>query len=640
MSFCCKSNSAVAVKDAPPPSSARTSEASEVLANPSADVVVDGNTYSKDSNNIENKAEYGSFFMSNDGTHAQEMTKSRTNTTAASAKSTGTMNSMKSRQSSKVSQASANVSSQHKMIATTASSDDSTACVTTLYEEPPKLPEGAFVLLPDASQRGYEPGGVVSYGSKDDWNQQSPYRIESLVWYRARHLKYKFKWYIPGTIEGHVFGDNNEVIGYKIAITDSAKKDMEESTLAELQNAEPVNVMRRWNETTPPCPIDGIDVDTSEAKTKERILKLVEEYGDDLGFQGAKQNEVGPHMWGITLEQLRTVTEDPAYEESMSMYDVVNKVIKPKTEGTGMGYALHLNQDEPLRAKVMISHAWGENYSQFLQALEQSQKEGPYWVCSMSIAQNNDAEDVTIEKQLGPDPAFGPFATVLKQADSMVAIMTKSCDIYTRLWCVYEIFVAISLNVPVSLQSYNEITTSGGGSDAMYSNVVLDSTGKAVVTSDAECGYDGDKEMIQSEIFKQDGGFASIDDVVMWVRIKSLIDDMPNCVRKSSKETQVEVPIGTCTASNIVSRQNAGIAAALDVWEQAKRDRQVLKVETNGSNFFNTFTRSFTSSGRGSKDIAQSGTEGTVSFDEEELKEGSVYGYICTEMDKMCGHYF
>merc|ERR1739844_316171 len=101
--------------------------------------------------------------------------------------------------------------------------------------------------------------------------------------------------------------------------------------------------------------------------------------------------------------------------------------------------------------------------------------------------------------------------------------MTTSCDIYTRLWCVYEIFFAISFNIPVTLQSYNEIS-GFGGSDSRYSNVVLDSTGRPISTKHASCGYEQDKNMIHRVILKQGGGFGLIDDVVMWVRIKALID--------------------------------------------------------------------------------------------------------------------
>jgi hypothetical protein len=325
-------------------------------------------------------------------------------------------------------------------------------------------------------------------------------------------------------------------------------------------------------------------------------------------------------MWGITLEQLHDVTQDPEYNAKMSMYDVVNTIVKPKTEETGMGYSLFLNKDKPLRAKTMVSHAWGENYSQFLNALSQSNREGPFWVCAMSIAQNNDVEEVTIAKQLGPDPKFGPFATVLKQADSMVAVMTKSCDIYSRLWCVYEIFVAISINIPVTLESYNEIT-GFGGSDKMYSNVVLDSTGKPVNTIEASCGFEGDKKMIHDEILNQEDGFALLDDVVMWVRIKSLIDHMPNCIEESWMETQMHVPIGTCSASNIVARQNAGIANALSVWQDAKNARNKEKNLISKTPTLDTNNESNTEN---------------LSSDKQESQMNSA-GYYSVLRDKLCG---
>ena len=63
-------------------------------------------------------------------------------------------------------------------------------------------------------------------------------------------------------------------------------------------------------------------------------------------------------MWGITLKQLIGIQTHQKFDTNMSMYDVVNTIVKPMTAGTGMGYSLLLNQDKPLRAKVMVSHAW------------------------------------------------------------------------------------------------------------------------------------------------------------------------------------------------------------------------------------------------------------------------------------------
>jgi len=117
------------------------------------------------------------------------------------------------------------------------------------------------------------------------------------------------------------------------------------------------------------------------------------------------------------------------------MRDYVKIIVKPITDGTGLSYALLRNRQSPLKAKVMVSHAWDESIQQFVEAIERSKEEGPFWVCAFSIYQNNDdTKGVTIGEQLGSDPEYGPFATVLRGVDLMLAVLTAECDIYTRLW--------------------------------------------------------------------------------------------------------------------------------------------------------------------------------------------------------------
>ena len=86
-----------------------------------------------------------------------------------------------------------------------------------------------------------------------------------------------------------------------------------------------------------------------------------------------------------------------------------------------------------------MQHAWDESIRQFVEAIERSKEEGPFWVCAFCIYQNNDpAKGVTIAQQLGSDPEYGPFATVLRAVPTMIAVLTDECDIYTRLWYVHE----------------------------------------------------------------------------------------------------------------------------------------------------------------------------------------------------------
>ena len=196
--------------------------------------------------------------------------------------------------------------------------------------------------------------------------------------------------------------------------------------------------------------------------------------GPRHGFQGATQKGYGPELWGITLQQIIDITHHPDITPHTSMRDVVEIAIKPATKGLGIGYSLLVNQDKPLRARVMVSvssnnahftincfvlhsvgpfaytiqlllllilllsnlqHAWEESIQDFIISLQNSGEEGPYWVCAFSIYQNQGDDDKpTIAEQLGTDPDFGPFATVLKQANIMLAVVTALCDIYTRLW--------------------------------------------------------------------------------------------------------------------------------------------------------------------------------------------------------------
>ena len=80
---------------------------------------------------------------------------------------------------------------------------------------------------------------------------------------------------------------------------------------------------------------------------------------------------------------------------------------------------------------MTLQHAWDEPIGQFITCLKRSGKKGPFWVCAFSIYQSDgEGDSPTISEQLGDDPSYGPFATVLKGAESMVAVVTVECDIY------------------------------------------------------------------------------------------------------------------------------------------------------------------------------------------------------------------
>merc|ERR1711957_194698 len=86
--------------------------------------------------------------------------------------------------------------------------------------------------------------------------------------------------------------------------------------------------------------------------------------GTKSGFQfgGKTQEGWGPEWWGITWEQLGEITMLPEYQTDMTARVLVEKVIKPHTEGKGLGYALMKNKAKPLKVDIMVSHCWDEYF--------------------------------------------------------------------------------------------------------------------------------------------------------------------------------------------------------------------------------------------------------------------------------------
>jgi len=263
------------------------------------------------------------------------------------------------------------------------------------------------------------------------------------------------------------------------------------------------------------------------------------------GFKGETQKGYGPEMCGISLDQLMVLKEHPLYhrtgENGKSDYLMRDFVILLKliTAGTGMGYSLLINKENPLKVKVMVSHAWDEPLKDFVEAIESSGEAGPFWICAMAIHQHSETDDdyiseqVTISQQLGPDPETGPFATVLKNVSVMIAVVTHVCDINTRLWCVYEMHIAVCQGVPVKLCAYISPYNLEVGN--VHEDTCVDGAKSSVDSFAARCGKSEeaqgpDEIMIRKVIDKSENGFNGVNESVEKIRLSYLakysIDDV------------------------------------------------------------------------------------------------------------------
>jgi len=288
--------------------------------------------------------------------------------------------------------------------------------------------------------------------------------------------------------------------------------------------------------------------------------------GSDFGFRGAPQHGYGPEMWGIEHHQLKLLGEQHVVDDVWcSARIVVEKSIKPATAGKGMGYALLANKERPLRAKVMVSHAWDESYLRFVQALEQV--EGPFWICFESIYQCGDGAGPSIAEQLSSDPSTGPFGTVLKSIKGtdglMVAVITSMCNIYERMWCVYEMYEAMQLSLEVKVvQPLGRI---GVFEPHLHPLMRFIKEGK-VDSEKARCGPPGspmnnDERAIRAKISQLPGGFAAIDRAVEELRLAPALEHAYLCARGmafSQKQNWLERDADEL--QDIVARRLAGDA--------------------------------------------------------------------------------
>mmetsp|Transcript_56277 Transcript_56277/g.111856 ORF Transcript_56277/g.111856 Transcript_56277/m.111856 type:complete len:603 (+) Transcript_56277:37-1845(+) len=170
--------------------------------------------------------------------------------------------------------------------------------------------------------------------------------------------------------------------------------------------------------------------------------------------------------WGITKQQLGDFfdecCEDPQWNDDEKVKTFVKKFVNPKTDGTGMGLALLLNQDDPKQINVLVSHAWQENTKRFFEdTLQHLRDHEVAYICFLSNYQESKA---AIDAQIGVDINQSPFTQILLSYTCKRLLIApneelreKGCGLYSRLWCDWEITVAASEGLPIHITSRNNL---------------------------------------------------------------------------------------------------------------------------------------------------------------------------------------
>ncbi|CAK9093044.1 Protein MAK16-like A [Durusdinium trenchii] len=138
-----------------------------------------------------------------------------------------------------------------------------------------------------------------------------------------------------------------------------------------------------------------------------------------------------------------------------SMYTVTEQYIKPVTAAAGnVSWALMKNPDG-LPCDVFITHAWAEGIYEFVDKVVETWPPGgrAAYVCFLSNPQNLDIA------HLISTPEESPFAKALGSCKHVLAVPNRTCSIYSRLWCVYEAFLAYTSNKPITNATSCDINT-------------------------------------------------------------------------------------------------------------------------------------------------------------------------------------
>merc|ERR1740123_940121 len=184
-----------------------------------------------------------------------------------------------------------------------------------------------------------------------------------------------------------------------------------------------------------------------------------------------------------------------------------------------------MNSETPLKAEVMISHAWGESVVETLVAVVgKASVSGmtlgtAIWFCTFAQYQAGDMKGdcgPSVKQQLLLDP----FKSVIHSRPryGMLVVHTSTAELYSRLWCVHEIDESLEAGVlPISAYSMGALQKL---KDCEDSGTLL-AKALEVDTSRAECWSQDDAKVITSKIMAA-GGFEKLNKVILEFRMATI----------------------------------------------------------------------------------------------------------------------
>mmetsp|Transcript_87038 Transcript_87038/g.244075 ORF Transcript_87038/g.244075 Transcript_87038/m.244075 type:complete len:702 (-) Transcript_87038:115-2220(-) len=172
--------------------------------------------------------------------------------------------------------------------------------------------------------------------------------------------------------------------------------------------------------------------------------------------RGSDGRGFGPVFWGMTRRQMQEFytkcTKRADWTDEVDVRVMVARDIKPMTGGTGLGVAMSMNKANPLKATLLISHCWNENAKRFFEDIHTYALDSEVaFVCFLALYQGTPEE---IQLQVGSDILRGCFALVVTEVGRVLVVPNEELrengqGLYSRMWCVWECFVAATHEKPI-----------------------------------------------------------------------------------------------------------------------------------------------------------------------------------------------
>jgi len=212
------------------------------------------------------------------------------------------------------------------------------------------------------------------------------------------------------------------------------------------------------------------------------------------------------------LEELRNRAKEKLGESygSANMHDVNREVIQPMCDSHGKCYAHIVNSSEHLKVDVFISHAWLENFDEFVEsiltAFSMWTVQPNIWICATALIQSTDPSVVGLQVGASNDPGNAPFTKALAEAQKVLIVRNNVCDIYDRIWCCWELYCASALG-----------HTSRPGA-LMVAGPSHHSSDQVVDVALAKASCLSDKRKILTKIWETEEGYDNINRVLTQVK--------------------------------------------------------------------------------------------------------------------------